>query len=144
LLQPFLWISLAKKITKYFFTPLTMKLFIIVLITMLAASTLARPQGLRLGVDDRRQERVEDQGVTEIQIAQERKAKENRIVGGEDAPAGVYPFYIGMWGLSNCKRYADDRGPRELTDFTSCALGNAHTSRFSLLYVSYDPISAPL
>jgi hypothetical protein len=52
----------------------------IVLITMLAGSTLARPQGLRLGVDDRQQERVEDQGVTSI-------------VGGEDVPSGVFPFF---------------------------------------------------
>jgi hypothetical protein len=70
-----------------------MKLLKISLIYMLIASTLAGPQGLRLGVDDEHQGRVEGQGVRDTPIRMKRQAKEMRIIGGKDVPAGIYTFF---------------------------------------------------
>lgn len=123
-----------------------MKIFTIVLMAMLAASTLARPRGLRLGVDDQQQERMEGLGVTETPIAMKRKAKETRIIGGEDVPAGIFPFFAQFALGCGGSLIASDMllTAAHVSCLISLSVLFAQTSCFSLVYASYDPISAPL
>ena len=67
-----------------------MKIITFVLLAKLAASSSARSHGLRHRLDNLHG-RLEDSTTPTIM---QRQAKEMRIVGGEDVPAGVFPFFV--------------------------------------------------